>query len=302
MTKLNIVRSEVSASEVSPWHINFSIVLWNKGRYAQMGLKYTYILVILLITRVSSLISSSFSRTPMVSTLLSMFSGIVEEMGTVEDLRKVPDLEMWDGSKSEGVVLTVNANKALEEAYIGCSIAINGVCLTATALEANKFTVGLAPETLRRTNLCLLERGSVVNLERALRADGRNSGHFVQGHVDCTGEIIKKWKEGDSLWVKVKVPSDYIKYIVPKGFICIDGTSLTICETDTKESWFTFMLIAHTQQAVIIPGKKEGDFVNVEVDVLAKMVERSLEAYAIQNEALRQKVESLEARLSTLEK
>jgi riboflavin synthase len=140
-----------------------------------------------------------------------------------------------------------------------------------------------------------------VNLERALRADGRNSGHFVQGHVDCTGEIINKWKEGDSLWVKVQVPKEYIKYIVPKGFIAIDGTSLTVCETSNEESWFTFMLIAHTQQAVIIPNKPEGGIVNIEVDVLAKMVERSLDAYASQNDKVNRKVMELEERLKKLE-
>ena len=141
-----------------------------------------------------------------------------------------------------------------------------------------QFTVGLAPETLRRSNLGQLVSGSRVNLERALKADSRNSGHFVQGHVDCTGEIIEKWKEMESLWVKVKVPQDVITYIVPKGFICVDGTSLTICEVDTRPdaSWFTFMLVAHTQQSVIIPNKALGDKVNIEVDVLAKMVERSL--------------------------
>ena len=231
-----------------------------------------------------------------------MFSGIVEEMGTVEELRTVTDMEMWDGSVSEGVELTVKAKTSLGDSYIGCSIAINGVCLTATALEEDKFTVGLAPETLRRTNLGTLGEGATVNLERALRADGRNSGHFVQGHVDCTGEIINKWKEGDSLWVKVHVPKDYIKYIVPKGFIAVDGTSLTICDTDNEESWFTFMLIAHTQQSVIIPNKPVGGLVNVEVDVLAKMVERSLEAYASQSDKLAMKVAELEGRLEELEK
>ena len=138
--------------------------------------------------------------------------------------------------------------------------------------------MGLAPETLRRSNLGQLVAGSRVNLERALKADRRNSGHFVQGHVDCTGEIIEKWREMESLWVKVKVPQDVISYIVPKGFICVDGTSLTICEVDAQPeaSWFTFMLVAHTQQSVIIPSKALGDKVNIEVDVLAKMVERSL--------------------------
>lgn len=117
-----------------------------------------------------------------------------------------------------------------------------------------------------------------MNLERALKADGRNSGHFVQGHVDCTGEIVEKWREGDSLWVRVKVPQDVIAYIVPKGFICVDGTSLTICDVDSRPDalWFTFMLVAHTQQSVIIPAKAVGELVNIEVDVLAKMVERSL--------------------------
>lgn len=230
-----------------------------------------------------------------------MFSGIVEEMGTVEELKTIPNMEMWDGSVSEGVELTVKAKTALGDSYIGCSIAINGVCLTATALEDDKFTVGLAPETLRRTNLGALGKGAPVNLERALRADGRNSGHFVQGHVDCTGEIINKWKEGDSLWIKVQVPKEYIKYIVPKGFIAIDGTSLTVCETSNEESWFTFMLIAHTQQAVIIPNKPEGGIVNIEVDILAKMVERSLDAYASQNDKVNRKVMELEERLKKLE-
>ena len=222
-------------------------------------------------------------------------------MGTVEELKTIPNMEMWDGSVSEGVELTVKAKTALGDSYIGCSIAINGVCLTATALEDDKFTVGLAPETLRRTNLGALGKGAPVNLERALRADGRNSGHFVQGHVDCTGEIINKWKEGDSLWIKVQVPKEYIKYIVPKGFIAIDGTSLTVCETSNEESWFTFMLIAHTQQAVIIPNKPEGGIVNIEVDILAKMVERSLDAYASQNDKVNRKVMELEERLKKLE-
>ena len=122
----------------------------------------------------------------------------------------------------------------------------------------------------------MLRTGSNVNIERALKADGRNSGHFVQGHVDCTGPITEKYFEGDSLWIKVQVPDEFIKFIVTKGFICVDGTSLTICDVDTAKSTFTFMLIAHTQQSVIIPQKEIGDHVNIEVDVLAKMVSQSL--------------------------
>ena len=221
----------------------------------------------------------SKTRTPDKISQKNMFSGIVEEMGIVNELLNDEEVEMWDGTLGKGTKLKIKTNTAFEDSYIGCSVAVNGVCLTATELdEINKcITFGLAPETLRRTNLGKLIEGNSVNLERALRADGRNSGHFVQGHVDCTGKILNKWKEGDSLWIKVKVDSNYLKYIVPKGFICIDGTSLTICDVSQEENWFTFMLIAHTQSAVIIPSKEVGDEVNIEVDVLAKMVEQSME-------------------------
>jgi riboflavin synthase len=170
--------------------------------------------------------------------------------------------------------------------------------------------VGLAPETLRRSNLGLLKPGSRVNIERALKADGRNSGHFVQGHVDCTGEIVEKWREGESLWVKVKVPQDIIPYIVPKGFVCVDGTSLTICDVDSRPetSWFTFMLVAHTQQSVIIPSKAVGELVNIEVDVLAKMVERSLSGMAgaradssSSSQVTHSEMEDLKSRVKVLE-
>jgi len=232
-----------------------------------------------------------------------MFSGIVEEMGTVEAMVVNKEMPMWDGSVGEGVELTVNANVAMGDSYIGCSISVNGVCLTATSLDESKFTVGLAPETLRRTNLGKLGKGSKVNLERALRADGRNSGHFVQGHVDCTGKILKKWNEGDSLWVRVQVDQDFIKYIVPKGFICIDGTSLTVCEVDYSEdnSWFTFMLIAHTQQAVIIPSKEEGDLLNIEVDVLAKMVESSVAGFSNAKAGLNNDEDGVDSKIKELE-
>lgn len=133
---------------------------------------------------------------------------------------------------------------------------------------------------------------SKVNIERALKASSRNSGHFVQGHVDCTATIIEKWIEGDSLWVRMQIPGAYSKYIVPKGFVCIDGTSLTVCEVHSSAGliasnerrdgpydnldWFTIMLVPHTQQSVIFPLKSIGDQVNIEVDVLGKMVETSV--------------------------
>ena len=138
-----------------------------------------------------------------------------------------------------------------------CSICVSGVCLTATELDeaAGEFKVGLAPETLRKTYLGSVKAGDKVNLERASEIGGRNSGHFVQGHVDDTGEIIDKWVDKDSLFIKIKVPKEQIKYIVPKGFIAVDGTSLTVCEVNPAECWFTLMLIEYTQKKIIIPTK-----------------------------------------------
>ena len=217
----------------------------------------------------------------------AMFSGIVEEMGTVKRLEKVAGIELWDGSVGEGWEMEVDAKVVLEQASLGCSIAVNGVCLTVTEFDEKRFAVGLAPETIRRTNLVNLKAGDPINLERALAADGRNSGHFVQGHVDDVGIIEELRPDGDSLYVKVrpdavgcdpvgpfgrclhlrgaesclshprqvKPPARLMPYIVPKGFIAVDGTSLTVCEVDYTEGWFNFMLVAYTQQKIIIPNK-----------------------------------------------
>jgi riboflavin synthase len=144
-----------------------------------------------------------------------------------------------------------------------------------------------------------LMAGDSVNLERASEIGGRNSGHFVQGHVDCTGEIIDRWQDEDSLFIKIKVDPDNLRYIVAKGFVAIDGTSLTVCQVDVKESWFTFMLVAYTQQKIIIPAKKVGDTVNIEVDVLGKYSENTLAALLPRLEALEAKVESLERQLAS---
>jgi len=220
----------------------------------------------------------------------AMFSGIVEEMGLVRRLEKVDRLEQWDGTVGEGWELDVEAKVALEQASLGCSIAVNGVCLTVTEFDDSHFKVGLAPETLRRSNLATLATGDPVNLERALPADGRNSGHFVQGHVDDVGIIQELRPDGDSLYVTVKPPARLLPYIVPKGFICVDGTSLTVCDVDTDAGTFNFMLIEFTQQKVIIPKKKVGDAVNLEVDVIAKYVEQSLSSVIARLEALEAKL------------
>lgn len=222
---------------------------------------------------------------------LAVFSGIVEQMGTVKGVQ-LKEMVLWSGDTGKGMELTItDAGTVLSDAYEGCSIAVNGVCLTVVTFTPDTFTVGVAPESIRRTNLGALSAGHKVNLERSLPADGRNSGHMVQGHVDETGEILSKTVEGDSLWVKVKASPAILPYIVEKGYIAVDGTSLTVCEVDRTEGWFTFMLIAYTQKHIIVPHKGVGDRVNLEVDVLAKYVERSMGATL---EALRVEIKMLQ--------
>lgn len=203
------------------------------------------------------------------SAIQSLFTGIVEEMGTVK---------LLGPNSAGGFDLTVAADAVLSDVRLGDSIAVNGTCLTVSAFDAAAadFTVGLAPETLRRTSLAELAPGSPVNLERALLPSTRMGGHFVQGHVDGTGEIVSMVPEEDSLWVKVRTLPEILKFIVPKGFIAVDGTSLTVVKVYDDESCFDFMLVVYTQQKVVIPLKKVGQKVNLEVDILGKYVERLL--------------------------
>ena len=170
------------------------------------------------------------------------------------------------------------AKTVIEGVNLGYSIAVNGTCLTVTQFDTqlSEFTVGLSPETLRKTSLAELSAGSLVNLERAVQPTSRMGGHFVQGHVDGTGEIVSMEPEGDSLWIKVKAANEVLKYVVPKGFIAVDGTSLTVVDVFDEEDCFNFMLVAYTQQKVVIPLKKVGQKVNLEVDILGKYVERLL--------------------------
>ena len=224
-------------------------------------------------------------------------------MGTVVSLVEDQDMVLWDGSRGTGWVLTVAADVTYsqESMYIGVSIAVNGTCLTATSfdLESTPKTCafGLSPETLRRTNLQLLKPGEKVNMERSMLASARNSGHFVQGHVDGVGKIIKKWVEGDSLWIKISTPPEIIQYLVPKGYVAVDGTSLTVCEVNQKECWFTFMLVEYTQKHIVVPLKKADGtgIVNLEVDVLGKYVERSMVAVLGRLKAVEGKVQTMHA-------
>lgn len=197
-----------------------------------------------------------------------VFTGIVEEMGEVVSVERKADLEMWDGSKSEGFVLKIKCKVALQGAYIGCSIAVNGTCLTVTQFDSEAFEVNCAPETLRRTDLGDLKTGDLVNLERSMAATDRNSGHFVQGHVDEAGKILKFTPEGDSLWVRISLSDEILPFVIPKGYIAVDGTSLTVCEVNRREKWFNLMLIAHTQKCIVIPKKKVGERVNLEADCI----------------------------------
>ncbi|CAH9116564.1 unnamed protein product [Cuscuta europaea] len=203
------------------------------------------------------------------ATITSLFTGIVEEIGEVRHIGH---------SDPDSFFMKIGAKTVLECVHLGDSIAVNGTCLTVTEFDAgsSEFSVGLAPETLRKTSLGELERGSRVNLERALTPSSRMGGHFVQGHVDETGVIVGLVREGDSLWVKVKTTKEILKFIVPKGFIAVDGASLTVVDVFDDDQCFSFMLVAYTQQNVVIPSKKIGQKVNLEVDILGKYVQRLL--------------------------
>ncbi len=193
-----------------------------------------------------------------------MFTGIVEEIGTVRQLRRT----------DSGYELALTCKTVIEDTQLGDSIAVNGVCLTVTYLAADGFTVGLSPETRSRTNLIHLQSGSLVNLERSVTPTTRLSGHFVQGHVDGTGAITAFRRDDDALWVTIRAYPDIMRYIVPKGYIALDGASLTV--VDVGNDWFTVQLVAYTQQYITLPGKSMGDTVNIEVDVLGKYVEKML--------------------------
>lgn len=195
-----------------------------------------------------------------------MFTGLVEEIGTVDEI----------GENGDHFNLTVTAETALRGVRLGDSIAVNGVCLTVTMFDNGSFTVGLAPETLKKTNLGDLQTGAPVNLERSLLPTTRLGGHFVQGHVDATGTIMSFEPDRDALWLTVETDPSLMRYIVTKGYVAIDGASLTV--VDTGPDWFNVALIDYTQGKIALPRKKPGDRVNLETDILAKYVERLFEA------------------------
>lgn len=165
----------------------------------------------------------------------------------------------------------------LQDCHDGDSIAVNGCCLTVTSFTPDSFKVGVAPETLRITNLGTLVDNSRVNLERAVRADTRMGGHFVQGHVDTTAEILSVTPDGNALTFRFQPKNrDMLRYIIFKGYVAVDGTSLTVTKVNDSEGWWEIMLISYSQERVVLAQKQKGDTVNIEVDMMAKYAEKSL--------------------------
>lgn len=195
-----------------------------------------------------------------------MFTGIVEEMGQVEQVT----------TDDAAARVTVRARTVLTDAIPGASIAVNGVCLTVVQHDEERFTADVMPETLRRSSLGGARSGSRVNLERAVRADGRLGGHIVQGHVDGTARIVSR--EPGERWdvVTVALPRALAPYVVEKGSIAVDGVSLTVAAVDDGAGSFDVSLIPSTLQMTTLGIVRPGDVVNLEVDVLAKYVERLL--------------------------
>lgn len=193
-----------------------------------------------------------------------MFTGIIEEMGEIVSIQKA----------SVSAVLSIQASKVLEGTQIGDSIAVNGICLTVTTIRGQVFTADVMAETLRRSSLGKLTKGSKVNLERAMAADGRFGGHIVSGHIDGTGVIASMKREENAVWVEITTPYELLRYIVEKGSIAIDGISLTVAAL--TDSSFSVSLIPHTGQETTLLSKKPGDPVNLENDIVGKYVERFL--------------------------
>lgn len=191
-----------------------------------------------------------------------MFTGIVEEVGTVAS---VPPEK-----------LVVKATQVLAGMTLGQSIAVNGVCLTVTSFDSSSFSVDIMPETLNRTNLGQLAIGNSVNLERPLALGGQLGGHLVQGHVDATGRITSVVPGGGVLLITVAAPSSVMRYVVDKGFIAVDGISLTVVTRDASS--FQVSIVDYTRQNTNLGVRRVGDLVNLEVDIIAKYVEQLMQA------------------------
>ncbi len=195
-----------------------------------------------------------------------MFTGIIEELGTVVAIEEQPDAKRMTFS---GPIVTSDVSR-------GDSIAVSGACLTAVEIEGSTFTADVMHETLRLTALGSLSVGSVVNLERAMNAATRFGGHMVLGHVDGVGEVVSREPSSNWEWVTIRIPSSLMKYVVLKGSITIDGISLTVNEVTSDT--VSFSLIPETLRLTTLGSKGVGDAVNVEVDIMAKHIEKLMES------------------------
>lgn len=199
-----------------------------------------------------------------------MFTGLIIDRGQITARRPLP------GGADAGVTLTVRTKLDTKDFELGESIAVSGACLTVTRIHPDAFDADVSRETLNRTKLGSLGTGSGVNLERALRAGDRLGGHIVQGHVDGVGELVSVTPAGESYCLKLRVPEDLAKYLIPKGSVAVDGVSLTVNTVEGRD--FTVNIIPVTWRATTLGVLKPGDPVNLEPDVLAKYVEKLLSA------------------------
>jgi riboflavin synthase len=191
-----------------------------------------------------------------------VFTGIIEEIGAVAAIPPVK--------------LVVKATQVVRGMTLGQSIALNGACLTVTAFDAGSFAVDVMPETLQRTNLGRLSPGDDVNLERPLALGGQLGGHLVQGHVDATGRVAAIEPVGEALLVRIQSPPEVMRYVVEKGFIAVDGISLTVTSQDATS--FQVSVVDFTRQHTNLGARRIGDLVNLEVDIIAKYVEQFIRA------------------------
>lgn len=198
-----------------------------------------------------------------------MFTGIVEETGVIERVTK--------GAHS--AVLSIRADVILSDLKIGDSVAVNGICLTATTVSASGFTADVMHETLNRSSLASLVPGKRVNLERAMAANGRFGGHIVAGHVDGTGVVKSIKRDDNAVWYEISAPSEIMRYIVEKGSITIDGISLTVAKVG--QGSFSVSVIPHTAAVTVLSERKTGSVVNLENDIIGKYVEKLLSPAAV---------------------
>ncbi|MEI3501916.1 MAG: riboflavin synthase [Anaerovoracaceae bacterium] len=209
-----------------------------------------------------------------------MFTGIIEEIGEIAGVKR--------GQVSSR--LAIRGKKIFSDLKLGDSVAVNGVCLTATSISGDIFEADVMAETLRRTNLGGFSNGTRVNLERAMAAGGRFGGHIVSGHIDGTGRVSSLVREENAVWVRIDAGDKILRYIIEKGSITIDGISLTVAETGP--GYFKVSIIPHTGEETTLLRRRPGDIVNLENDVVGKYVERLLNFSAGNGEAFGQKAKA----------